>query len=443
LGVAPQPCFQESARRKFIGTGPVAHVVTQRLFFGASLTGQAFRERNCVGRRAEQQNGIVGRGNTISHDHRVEVYRFQANPSGLPQDVTQFANVTVTSSDPTVENQQTIRVGLFLSTTAPSPTALSIAATNLATSPVEPIVALSDGGTSIGIYNVYSGSLLRTLSSVAAAAGPLVFSEDGRSLFIYDTTNFRVNQVDSGSGAAIANYSAAQVVTFGAAGNAITVVHPNGYAMLVTPVGLYYDLTSGAQYTDNTNGSTDWLSSAFSFAISPDQSLLAAQDGTTIRISRSSLNGGKFVTQTGAVVPQVNVVENSSNGQSCFSTTGDRIYTASGAPYDFPATSVATSQVIQTLPGSNYPDAIQCVWNGLVIGGIDGYYQADDIFVYFGMTGVSLGQLSSNGPSSAYRDLLSRGLAVSADGTMLISAWAGQPGQTTGAGVYFQILPLP
>jgi hypothetical protein len=118
------------------------------------------------------------------------------------------------------------------------------------------------------------------------------------------------------------------------------------------------------------------------------------------------------------VVPQVNVVENASNGQSCFSTTGDRIYTASGAPYDFPATSVATSQVIQTLPGSNYPDAIQCVWNGLAIGGIDGYYQADDIFVYFGLTGVSLGQPSSNGPSSAYRDLLSRGLAVSADGTM-------------------------
>jgi hypothetical protein len=28
-------------------------VKTQRQFFGASLTGQAFRERNCIGRRAE------------------------------------------------------------------------------------------------------------------------------------------------------------------------------------------------------------------------------------------------------------------------------------------------------------------------------------------------------------------------------------------------------
>jgi hypothetical protein len=49
-------------------------------------------------------------------------------------------------------------------------------------------------------------------------------------------------------------------------------------------------------------------------------------------------------------------------GQACVSAAGDRIYTASGAPYDFPATSLSTGQVIQTLPGTNYPDSMQCVW---------------------------------------------------------------------------------
>jgi len=72
--------------------------------------------------------------------------------------------------------------------------------------------------------------------------------------------------------------------------------------------------------------------------------------------------------------------------------------------------------------------------------GIDGYYDATDIFVYAGSTGVILGVLSSNGSSSAYRDLLLRGLAVSADGTILVSAWTGQSGQ---AGVYFQTLSAP
>lgn len=258
--------------------------------------------------------------------------------------------------------------------------------------------------TSVTLYNVYTGALVRTLSSVAAAAGPLTFGEDGRSVFVYDTTNLAVVQVDATTGAIQHTYSATPSGAFGTAGNAIAVLHPNGYPMLATPAGLYYDLITGTQFADASPGNA-FMSSAFSFAVSPDQ---------------------------------VNVVQNSTNGQSCFSVSGDRLYTASGAPYDFPATSVATSQVIQTLPGSNYPDAIQCVWNGLVVGGIDGYYATTDIFVYYGPTGVSLGQLSSNGPTtSGYRDLLSRGLAVSADGTVLASTWAA----SGGGDVYLESLP--
>jgi hypothetical protein len=211
--------------------------------------------------------------------------------------------------------------------------------------------------------------------------------------------------------------------------------------MLATPVGLYYDLATGKQFADPNPGNA-FMSSAFSFAVSPDQSLLAAQDGSTVRLTRSQ-DGTQLTVQQGIINMPVNVVENSTNGQSCFSVSGDRLYTASGAPYDFPATSVTTSQVVQTLPGSNYPDAIQCVWNGLVIGGIDGYYSTTDIFVYYGPTGVSLGQLSSNGPTTTgYRDLLSRGLAVSADGTVLASTW-NTSALTPGAGVYLQALPAP
>src|SRR6266478_9640970 len=44
-------------------------------FFGASLTGQAFPERDPVGRGAKQQDGVVGRGDAISHYQGVEVDR--------------------------------------------------------------------------------------------------------------------------------------------------------------------------------------------------------------------------------------------------------------------------------------------------------------------------------------------------------------------------------
>jgi hypothetical protein len=279
------------------------------------------------------------------------------------------------------------------------------------------------------------------LSNVSAAAGPMTFSEDGRTLFVYDTTNLAVVEVDTPTGTVLHTYGASASVPFGTAGNAIAVLHPNGYPMLATPVGLYYDLATGTQFQDPHPDSA-FLSSAFSFAVSPDQSLLAAQDGSTVRLSRSD-DGTQLTVQHNIMTLPVNTVENSTNGQSCFSASGDRLYTASGAPYDFPATSVASSQVIQVLPGSNYPDAIQCVWNGVVVGGIDGYYQTSDIFVYYGPTGVGLGQLNSSGPTMSDRDLLSRGLAVSADGTVLVSTWSTLPGTDTGAGVYLQALPAP
>ena len=364
-----------------------------------------------------------------------------ANPAGAPAGTTQFANVSVTSANPAVTNQVTVRVGLYVSSVAATTKVLPIPATHLATSPVEPLVAVAAAGTSVNLYNVYTGALVRTLSGVSAAAGPMTFSEDGRTLFVYDTTNLAVVEVDTPTGAVLHTYGASASVPFGTAGNAITVLHPNGYPMLATPVGLYYDLATGTQFQDPHPDSA-FLSSAFSFAVSPDQSLLAAQDGSTVRLSRSD-DGTQLTVQHNIMTLPVNTVENSTNGQSCFSASGDRLYTASGAPYDFPATSVASSQVIQVLPGSNYPDAIQCVWNGVVVGGIDGYYQTSDIFVYYGPTGVGLGQLNSSGPTTSDRDLLSRGLAVSADGTVLVSTWSTLPGTDTGAGVYLQALPAP
>src|SRR5258708_22040544 len=45
------------------------------LYFGASLTGQAFPERDPVGRGAKQQDGVVGRGDAVSHYQGVEVDR--------------------------------------------------------------------------------------------------------------------------------------------------------------------------------------------------------------------------------------------------------------------------------------------------------------------------------------------------------------------------------
>jgi hypothetical protein len=361
-----------------------------------------------------------------------------ANTSGIPLNATQFANVTITSSDTSVENSQTIRVGLYVSNTAAVSTGLSLSANSLAASPVEPIVAVGTYGTSVGIYDVNSGALLRTLSGVAATSGELLFSEDGTTLFVLDTTNMKVTAVNPTSGAIGTVYDASVQASFGAAGTGIAVMHPNGYTMLFTPNGHAYDLATGAALPSSSDLAGVLMSEGY--AVSPDQTLLAGVIGYASRIVRSALNGGSLVITRNVLTPNTAI---GADGQSCFSANGDRIYTAAGYPYDFPATSVTTGQLVQTLPGTNYPDSMVCVWNGIVIGGVDGFYATGgDIFVYYGPTGVSLGMLSSFGTTPGNHDLLARGLVVSADGTRIISTWANNPTSLPG-GVNFQSLPPP
>jgi hypothetical protein len=370
-----------------------------------------------------------------------------ANPAGLPLDATQFANVTVSSSDASVENQPVIRVGFFGSNAASASGSITLAANRLASSPVEPIVAIGTGGTDIGIYNVYTRTLLRTLSNIVATSDGMAFSEDGKTLFVYDTTNFRVVEVDAVTGTQKRTYDSTAREAGASVGTALAVFHPNGLTTLITPAARVYDVSTGSELPAPAFATAQFSSyrSALSLASSPDQSMLVDQDGVTAGLVRSALAGGSLVVTPNPVL--VSTVQGAS-GESCFSASGDRIYTASSSytsnsSYDFPATSAATGQVIQTLDGIYYPNSMQCVWNGLVIGGVDGFYNPYNMFVYYGQTGEFLAQLSSNGLTDAYRSLLSRGMAVSADGTILMSAWAAQSGATSAVGVYFQSLPAP
>ncbi|MGH8181884.1 MAG: BACON domain-containing protein, partial [Steroidobacteraceae bacterium] len=112
-----------------------------------------------------------------------------ASPSGLPTDTTQFATVTVSSSDTSVENTETIRVGIYVSSAAPTDLSQSVAEQTLAASPVEPIVFVANAAMDVTGYNVYTGAIDRTFAGVATQAGPMVVSGDGQYLFVYDWSN--------------------------------------------------------------------------------------------------------------------------------------------------------------------------------------------------------------------------------------------------------------
>jgi hypothetical protein len=358
-----------------------------------------------------------------------------ANPGGLANDTTHYATVTVTSPDTTVENQASIRVGLYVTDQAPGNASVALRPAYLATSPVDPVVAVSNRGTDVWLYNVYSGALVRILANVAARAGSLAYASNGSVLYVHDVSNFRVVAVDPTTGATLATYDATASPALGfGVGSAVGFFSPDGYPMLITPAARIYDVQTGREFS-----STDFLmpTSTLSYSFSDDQSLVVSTGGSSTRVRRSVLEGGRMTAQPDVFVSTAQ----GRAGQACISAANDRIYTASGAPYEFPATSVATGQVIQILPGTNYPNSIVCAWNGIVVGGVDGYYAENDIFVYYGPTGVSLAQRSSNLQPGAYRNLVERGLAISADGTRLISAVDSF--SSAQYGLFFQGLPSP
>jgi hypothetical protein len=302
----------------------------------------------------------------------------------------------------------------------------------LAASPVEPLVATNDGlGGAVELRDFHSGALVRTLSGVVAQAGAMTWSGDGRTLFVHDTVQQRIVALSPLSGAQLASFDATPAVSGGGVGRALAYMRPAGYGLLVTPGSRVFDVSTGEEWSN-----PDFLiaSAALSLAVSPDQSLVVPDFGSVKRLERSALNGGSLLVsdRIGAATVQ------GREGEACISAAGDRVYTASGGVYEFPATSLDTGEIVQRLPGSAYPNSVQCVWNGLVVGGIDGFYDATDIWVYDGPTGANLAELSSS-VATGYRSLIDRGLAVSADGTRLVSA-ARQSGIST-AQLYFQTLP--
>lgn len=357
-----------------------------------------------------------------------------ANPTGLETDQTHFADVTVASPDAGIENEQSIRVGLHLASSAPVTTAIAADTAFLAASPVEPLVATNDGlGGSVELRNFHTGELVRTLSSVVARAGGMTWSGDGRTLYVHDTTNLRVVALSPVTGAQSASYDATPAQSGGAVGRALAYLRPAGFPVLVTPGSRLFDLATG---TERSDPAFNIASFAVSLAVSPDQSLVVPDFGSVKRLEWSALNGGSLRVSDGTSVGTAA----GRAGEACVSADGGLVYTASGFPYEFPATSLATGEVVQRLPASNYPNSIQCVWNGLVVGGIDGFYAEKDIWAYEGPTGVNLAQFSSS-PSAGYRSLVDRGLAVSADGTRLVSAARESGGPVSQ--LYFQTLPSP
>jgi hypothetical protein len=102
------------------------------------------------------------------------------------------------------------------------------------------------------------------------------------------------------------------------------------------------------------------------------------------------------------------------------SPDGSHLYPACGAPYEFDVYDATTLAQVQTLPATNYPNNAVLDSNGDFVGGLNGIYDADDVYVY-DPTGYLLGVVPTTS-SSYYEGQGNDLMAVSGDSSRVISA---------------------
>ena len=150
-------------------------------------------------------------------------------PGGLLTDALYNGTIVLTSTSPSVERPEAIRVALWKSS-GRNPVNVSRLLPDLSasvvTNPVEPWAYTvsryipaqpGPGGTDgqvggiIRVYHVFTGDLLNTFQSGTAHPGSMTISSDGTKLFVTDYATPRTIELDALNGAQLASYPASQM----------------------------------------------------------------------------------------------------------------------------------------------------------------------------------------------------------------------------------------
>jgi hypothetical protein len=107
-----------------------------------------------------------------------------ADPAGLQTDTTHYATVTLTSSDASVQNQEKIRVGLWVGAAAAQPIDVTFPHYRVVVDPIRPLLYLSIGPR-IALYNIYTGVLEHTIWHEGGGNTEPTISTDGSTMYVY------------------------------------------------------------------------------------------------------------------------------------------------------------------------------------------------------------------------------------------------------------------
>jgi hypothetical protein len=153
-----------------------------------------------------------------------DVATVEVNPSGLTTETFFNGHITLTSSNPSIERAETIRVGLWKGAAAAANISkpLTFTSGSIVASPVEPYVysiardydpgpngsADPQVGGLIRVYHVFTGELLRSFPSGTTKPGSMTISSDGTKLFVTDYAGPSTLELDALSGTPLATHPA-------------------------------------------------------------------------------------------------------------------------------------------------------------------------------------------------------------------------------------------
>jgi hypothetical protein len=346
-----------------------------------------------------------------------------ANPTGLAPG-QYFANVSVTSPDTGVSNQESVRVGLTVGTTDP-PAVIDLpnATPYIITSPVEPIVFTATGLQGpVLAYDLNTGGLVRTLGAIGVIqyAYQLAISGDGQTLYVVNQTDGanQVSALDATSGNLLTTYNLNNPPS---SDMGIVYGRPNTHPMLF--------MNTYAVSIDLAGYATPFNSNVIlgpALRVSPDQSMLYIENtGSSpasvgaYRIVYSAIPSmpSSWITQV-ALNPGTD--DQRSNGQDvAISSDGKSLYVASATPSQFDVLDGQSLILTSSLAATATPAATDTSWTGSVAVGVTGASSpGTDLWIYTS-SGSLLGTAQSGGNS-----LYPRALKFSADGTRVVSAAA-------------------
>lgn len=334
-----------------------------------------------------------------------------ADPASLPIDTTSYATVTLSTDAVGVTTPEVIRVALWKNgTSIPQTRELNPSYIQIVADAIRPLVYAHVGGTTLDVYNVYTGQKVASVS-LGGALGGMTVSPNGDRLYVYDLANRNVRILDTRTLTTLSTWNLrADLQGYGR----LLALRSNGEELLISSNGDVLRMSGfHALPPMQVNGGI--------MAATRDGRRLYIQDqGTTPSFTRAY-----DIDFSAAVGGDLRVAFMGSFSASPYaadiaaSLDGDHVYIANRGFSSCAMGNAATMDVAGYLPGFASMEAVNVTVDsfGRVFCGFSGtpiQYQPGDVKVF-----------KSNGEPDGYVTLAGPGygmgqMVVSADGVMLI-----------------------